>query len=239
MSTTRLNAEGAAIHLSGSNLTYAFAVLVISLAALVVAFFLRKQVLAASEGTPKMKEIAAAIQEGASAYLSRQFKTLSVFVVLVFFILFALPGTADIRIGRSLFFLIGAVFSALVGYNGMWLAVRANVRVAAAVDRVVPKGASVGRHILPLPLNPRAESGQRHCRTFIATQSGSIVAFATNISALKNRCDKFVGRLRSSGMRKRPRVSPRPFTFNRVVSASDHLTSSIASCRFNVLRAEP
>ena len=132
MSTTRLNAEGAAIHLSGSNLTYAYAVLVISLAALAVAYFLRKQVLAAPDGTPKMKEIAAAIQEGASAYLSRQFKTLSVFVVLVFFILFALPGSGEIKIGRSLFFLIGAVFSALVGYNGMWLAVRANVRVAAA-----------------------------------------------------------------------------------------------------------
>jgi len=132
MSTTHLIAEGAAIHLSGSNLMYAFAVLVISLAALVVAFFLRKQVLTASEGTPKMQEIAAAIQEGASAYLSRQFKTLSVFVVLVFFILFALPGTGEIRIGRSLFFLIGAFFSAFVGYQGMWLAVRANVRVAAA-----------------------------------------------------------------------------------------------------------
>jgi K(+)-stimulated pyrophosphate-energized sodium pump len=132
MSMTHLNAEGATIHLSGSNLTYAFAVLAISIAALVVAFFLRKQVLSAPDGTPKMKEIAAAIQEGASAYLSRQFKTLSVFVVLVFFILFALPGSGEIRIGRSLFFLIGAVFSAFVGYNGMWLAVRANVRVAAA-----------------------------------------------------------------------------------------------------------
>jgi K(+)-stimulated pyrophosphate-energized sodium pump len=46
--------------------------------------------------------------------------------------LFALPGDAEIRIGRSIFFLLGAAFSALVGYNGMWLAVRANVRVADA-----------------------------------------------------------------------------------------------------------
>ncbi len=132
MSTTRLSAEGAAIHLSGSNLTYAFIVLVISLAALATAFVLRKQVLSAPDGTPKMKEIATAIQEGAAAYLSRQFKTLSIFVVLVFFLLFALPGSGEVRIGRSIFFLVGAVFSALVGYNGMSLAVRSNVRVAAA-----------------------------------------------------------------------------------------------------------
>jgi K(+)-stimulated pyrophosphate-energized sodium pump len=46
--------------------------------------------------------------------------------------LFALPGDAEIRVGRSIFFLLGAAFSALVGYNGMWLAVRANVRVADA-----------------------------------------------------------------------------------------------------------
>jgi K(+)-stimulated pyrophosphate-energized sodium pump len=82
-----------------------------------------------------MKEIAAAIQEGAAAYLSRQFKTLSVFVAIVFVLLFTLPGDLDIRIGRSIFFLVGAGFSALVGYNGMWLAVRANVRVAEAARK--------------------------------------------------------------------------------------------------------
>jgi K(+)-stimulated pyrophosphate-energized sodium pump len=88
--------------------------------------------LAASDGTPKMREIAEAVQEGAAAFLSRQFRTLSYFVAIVFFLLFALPGDAEIRIGRSIFFLLGAAFSALVGYNGMWLAVRANVRVADA-----------------------------------------------------------------------------------------------------------
>ncbi|KRO35122.1 MAG: potassium transporter, partial [Actinobacteria bacterium BACL15 MAG-120619-bin91] len=66
------------------------------------------------------------------AFLARQFRTLSFFVVIVFFLLFALPGDAEIRVGRSIFFLLGAAFSALVGYNGMWLAVRANVRVADA-----------------------------------------------------------------------------------------------------------
>ena len=105
------------------------------MAALAIAYALRAQVLAQDEGTAKMQEIAAAVQEGAAAYLARQFKTLSVFVAIVFVLLFALPGETDIRIGRSIFFLVGAGFSALVGYNGMWLAVRANVRVAEAARK--------------------------------------------------------------------------------------------------------
>jgi len=123
------------VQVSGTNLTYVYVILGISLAALAIAFALRAQVLAQDEGTAKMQEIAAAVQEGAAAYLSRQFKTLSVFVAIVFVLLFALPGGTDIKIGRSIFFLIGAGFSALVGYNGMWLAVRANVRVAEAARK--------------------------------------------------------------------------------------------------------
>ena len=123
------------VQVSGSNLNYVYAILGISLLALAIAYALRAQVLAQDEGTAKMKEIAAAIQEGAAAYLSRQFKTLSVFVAIVFVLLFTLPGDLDIRIGRSIFFLVGAGFSALVGYNGMWLAVRANVRVAEAARK--------------------------------------------------------------------------------------------------------
>ena len=120
------------VQVSGSNLVYVYGVLGISLIALAIAWGLRAQVLANDEGTEKMKEIAGAVQEGAAAYLNRQFKTLSYFVAIVFVVLFALPGAADIRIGRSIFFLVGAGFSAFVGYNGMWLAVRANVRVAEA-----------------------------------------------------------------------------------------------------------
>ncbi|MBU6278503.1 MAG: sodium-translocating pyrophosphatase [Actinomycetales bacterium] len=119
--------------LTGSNLVTIVAVAVIALAALLVAGVLVRQVLAASEGTDRMKEIAAAVQEGASAYLSRQFRTLGIFAIVVFFVLFVLPAeTMNERIGRSIFFLVGAVFSAITGYMGMWLAVRGNVRVAAA-----------------------------------------------------------------------------------------------------------
>jgi len=120
------------VHVEGSNLNYVYVVLAISLIALGIAWALRSQVLAQSDGTAKMREIAEAVQEGAAAYLARQFRTLSYFVGIVFVLLFALPGDMDIRIGRSIFFLLGAGFSALVGYNGMWLAVRANVRVAEA-----------------------------------------------------------------------------------------------------------
>lgn len=123
------------VQVSGTNLTYVYVILGISLAALAIAFALRAQVLAQDEGTAKMQSIAAAVQEGAAAYLARQFKTLSVFVAIVFALLFALPGETDIKIGRSIFFLVGAGFSALVGYNGMWLAVRANVRVAEAARK--------------------------------------------------------------------------------------------------------
>ena len=127
-----LSAANSLVQVTGSNLNLVYLVLAVSLVALAIAWALRSQVLAASAGTPKMQEIAAAVQEGAAAYLARQFRTLSYFVVIVFLLLFALPGDMDVKIGRSVFFIIGAVFSATVGYHGMWLAVRANVRVAEA-----------------------------------------------------------------------------------------------------------
>ena len=127
-----LSAANSLVQVTGSNLNLVYLVLAVSLVALAIAWALRSQVLAASAGTPKMQEIAAAVQEGAAAYLARQFRTLSYFVVIVCLLLFALPGDMDVKIGRSVFFIIGAVFSATVGYHGMWLAVRANVRVAEA-----------------------------------------------------------------------------------------------------------
>jgi len=127
-----LSAANSLVQVTGTNLNLVYLVLGVSLVALAIAWALRSQVLAASDGTPKMQEIAAAVQEGAAAYLARQFKTLSYFVVIVFVLLFALPGDMDVKIGRSIFFIVGAAFSAIVGYQGMWLAVRANVRVAEA-----------------------------------------------------------------------------------------------------------
>ena len=120
--------------------TYLWVILVISLLALAFAYYLVREVLAAPEGTQKMKDIAHAIQVGAKAYLSRQFRTLGIFLailtVVLFFILPA-PENAEhselvIKLGRSLAFILGAGFSAITGYAGMWLAVRANVRTANA-----------------------------------------------------------------------------------------------------------
>ena len=115
-------------------------ILLISLGALAFAYYLVREVLAAPEGTQKMKDVATAIQQGAKAYLSRQFRTLGVFLgiltVALFFVLPA-PKNAEhseifIKVGRSIAFILGAAFSATTGFTGMWLAVRANVRTANA-----------------------------------------------------------------------------------------------------------
>ena len=129
------NTLAADLTVTGSDQLIVVGVAVIAVVALVIAFVLRASVLAAGQGTPKMQEISEAVQEGAAAYLGRQFRTLAIFVVIVFVLLFVLPAnTTSERIGRSIFFLIGALFSATIGYVGMWLATRANVRVAAAAN---------------------------------------------------------------------------------------------------------
>jgi K(+)-stimulated pyrophosphate-energized sodium pump len=132
MSTSAAAAE---VVITGSDQVIVIGVAVVAVVALIIAFVLRAGVLAAGTGTPKMQEISAAVQEGAAAYLARQFRTLGIFVVIVFVLLFALPANnTGERIGRSIAFLFGAAFSASIGYFGMWLATRANVRVAAAAN---------------------------------------------------------------------------------------------------------
>ena len=127
------SAATVSVELAGANFATVAVVALIAILALLVAGVLVREVLAADQGTDKMQSIAAAVQEGASAYLSRQFRTLAFFATLVFFVLFLLPAdTTSEKIGRSLFFVVGAVFSGVTGYVGMWLAVRANVRMAAA-----------------------------------------------------------------------------------------------------------
>src|SRR6266516_1118653 len=128
---------GGELSLTGSNLSYVIMAAVIALVALGFAAGLVRTVLATGKGTQKMQEIAGAVQEGASAYLIRQFKTLGVFVIIAVVLLFLLPvneGGASVKIGRSVFFVVGALFSAFSGGAGMALATRANVRVAAAAN---------------------------------------------------------------------------------------------------------
>src|SRR6266849_6035623 len=133
MFSSNLAAGSGAVSVSGANLTRVVVVGVVALLALAVAALLVREVLAASQGTERMQEIAQAVQEGAAAYLRRQFRTLGVFVVVIFFVLLLLPADGSgVRWGRSVFFLVGALFSGLTGFTGMSLAVRGNVRVAAA-----------------------------------------------------------------------------------------------------------
>ncbi len=137
MSGTYL-AAGGGLSLTGSNLTYVIIAVVIALVALGFAAALVRAVLGTGKGTKKMQEIAGAVQEGATAYLFRQFKTLAVFVVIAVVLLFLLPvadgGGISVKIGRSLFFIVGALFSSFIGGAGMSLATRANLRVAAAAN---------------------------------------------------------------------------------------------------------
>ncbi len=116
--------------------------------AIAVGFFLMRGVLDAETGTPTMVEIALAIQEGAMAYLKRQFKTIAVIVVPLAVIVFATatevakpgsfhagsPGLSFAASGafRTLAFIAGGLMSGLTGFIGMSLAVRGNVRTAAA-----------------------------------------------------------------------------------------------------------
>ena len=127
----------AVVDLAGSNLVLVVIIAVIALGALALAAMFRKEVLDADEGTDNMKNIALAVQEGANAYLTRQFRTLGIFAAIAFVALLALPADdIMVRIGRSVAFLFGAGFSAAVGYFGMGLAVKANLRVAAAANAV-------------------------------------------------------------------------------------------------------
>ncbi|MCD8496845.1 MAG: sodium-translocating pyrophosphatase [Alphaproteobacteria bacterium] len=97
------------------------------LLALIYGAVASRQILAQSAGNDKMQAIASAIQEGASAYLNRQYSTISFVGVLVAFALYVLLGWHV-----SLGFVIGAVLSGLAGYNGMLVSVKANVRTTEA-----------------------------------------------------------------------------------------------------------
>ena len=152
------------LSLTGKNLSFLIVAAVIAFVALGFAAALVRAVLAADKGTRKMQDIAGGVQEGAQAYLMRQFKTLGIFVVIAFVLLFFLPvnevagNEMAVKIGRSLFFVVGAAFSAFIGGAGMALATRANLRVAAAA---------------------RAKEGGRSTAMQIAFRTGGVVGFLT------------------------------------------------------------
>lgn len=105
------------------------------LLAVVYGFVTSRQVLGASAGNEKMQEIAAAIQEGAQAYLGRQYRTIAIVGVVVAVLVALFLGVIP-----TIGFVIGAVLSGVAGYIGMNISVRANVRTAAAAQTGLQAG---------------------------------------------------------------------------------------------------
>ncbi len=132
-----------------------YVVLLIAFLGLAYALILRRQVLKADKGTPQMQEIWSAIRSGAEAYLSRQLKTIlpliAIFTVILFFSVYIVSPSDEalkrfsnntpaqvkliIGCGRAIAFIMGSVFSLMVGQFGMRMAVQGNVRVASASRR--------------------------------------------------------------------------------------------------------
>lgn len=107
----------------------------VSLVALAVAALFAYQVLQADRGTPKMQEVSGAIKEGAEAFIRRQYSTiamLAVFVAILIFVVYFIAGNTSYAWHTALAFIFGAFLSGLAGIIGMWIAVRANLRSAAA-----------------------------------------------------------------------------------------------------------
>jgi K(+)-stimulated pyrophosphate-energized sodium pump len=114
--------------------------LVCGAAAVLYGAALTRWVLAKPQGNEQMREIAAAVQEGAAAYLRRQYRTIAV-VAVVLAALLLIPDLGGWRV--SVGFLIGAVLSAAAGFIGMNVAVRANVRTAEAARSGLPQAMSI------------------------------------------------------------------------------------------------
>jgi len=122
------------------------AVLGVAIAGLLYALMLVKQVRKADQGTKKMQEIASAVREGSNAYLASQFKKIGPLILIItLFLWLTYTGTIDaFRWGRAGAFLIGSIFSFLVGFVGMRLATQGNLRVAAAAKRSYGEALQLG-----------------------------------------------------------------------------------------------
>src|SRR5271157_2543477 len=114
----------------------------ISIVALIVAGILARSVLSQDEGTPKMKEVADAIRVGAEAFIKRQYSTIAILAIVlavVIFCVYYITGQQALAADTALAYLFGAFCSALAGVIGMSVAVRSNVRTAAAAQTSAAK----------------------------------------------------------------------------------------------------
>ena len=110
-----------------------------SVVAIICGVVFSLQIIKESDGNDRMREIAGAIQEGAQAYLNRQYST----IAIVGIVIFILMGVSGIGWASAIGFAIGAVFSGLAGYIGMGISVRANVRTAQAAHQGMNAALSV------------------------------------------------------------------------------------------------
>ena len=128
-----------------------------ALVAIVYGVFLAKKVMSLPDGDEKMRNIAHAIQEGAKAFLNRQYKTVAVVALVLFVVIGLVPSLGWTT---AVAFLVGAFLSALTGYIGMYVSVRANVRTAEAakgglrhaLDVAVKGGSVTGLLVVGLSL---------------------------------------------------------------------------------------
>jgi K(+)-stimulated pyrophosphate-energized sodium pump len=121
----------------------------IAFGGLYYAYTLIKEVYSADTGTSRMQEIALAVREGALAYLKRQFTTVAVMIGILTVVLILTANSHtdagwNIPIGRGVAFLMGSLFSATVGFVGMYLATDGNLRVAAAAKQSFGKALQIG-----------------------------------------------------------------------------------------------
>lgn len=147
---------------------------------LIFAVYLVSYILKLDAGTSKMKEIAAAIQEGAMAYLNRQYKTVAVIAVILAVVIAV--GIPNIGVEVSIAFILGAVMSAAAGYLGMNISVRSNVRCANAAKDGMAKA-------LDVAFKGGAVTGLSVASLALLGVSGLYLIFGARVDAV----DKIVG----------------------------------------------
>ncbi len=115
--------------------TWVIGICVVAIAATI---YLTRFILKKGTGTAEMQTVSNAIQEGANAFMKRQYKTialLSIVIAIIIFVAYKFTGNADLGTKTAIAFIFGAACSAIAGFIGMWVSVRANIRTAEGAKK--------------------------------------------------------------------------------------------------------